>query len=396
MTMKNKKKLRSNIEFLNDEDFITWRFTEDKDLELLWNNYINQYPELENQFREAIRLFSKLQSKGDGLDSITRASLLSSIKETSSKAIKRKKRVRLFGRYAAAACVIFLVGLFTIFKPINLFDYSSADDNLIIGLEESGEDILLVTASGTTTFQNDLSIHINRKGNILVAQSGQTEVSELLTENETLNKLVVPYGKRSQIELSDGTKIWLNSGSILEFPTDFSKNTREINLNGEIYIEVAKDKSKPFLVHSSDIDVRVYGTKFNVSTYANSPTSVVLVEGSVGVKSEKLDEVYIQPNERVSLTNNSFRKELVDVSQYISWKDGYFRFDNAPITEVLKQIGRYYNITFNAGNSENLKNITCTGKIYLSPDVNNVMQAIAILSSTHYRQEGKTIYFNLE
>ena len=163
-------------------------------------------------------------------------------------------------------------------------------------------------------------------------------------------------------------------------------------LSGEMYIEVAPDKNKTFYVHTSGYDVKVYGTKFNVSAYPGSVSSVVLVEGSVSLKStdKEKEEVYLSPEEQAiySESTGTFDTRKVDVRSFISWKEGYL----TSVTEVLKQIERYYNLSFNYGDDVSLQGLTCTGKIILSDNLNNVMTALALISSTKYKKENNTIY----
>ncbi|WP_286854003.1 FecR family protein, partial [Proteiniphilum sp. UBA5259] len=131
------------------------------------------------------------------------------------------------------------------------------------------------------------------------------------------------YGKRSTLTLSDGSKVWLNSGSVLEFPAQFGSKKREIRLtSGEMYIEVIPDSQKPFHVHTSDFNVKVYGTKFNVSAYADSPRSVVLVEGRVSLQPVNKKETFLSPSEQAVYSDNgTFNTQKVDVTQFISWKN---------------------------------------------------------------------------
>jgi len=175
-----------------------------------------------------------------------------------------------------------------------------------------------------------------------------------------------------------------NSGSVLEFPAQFTGNNREVRLtSGEMYIEVATDRQKPFHVRTSDFNVKVYGTKFNVSAYDDSPKSVVLVEGRVSLQSANKKETILSPNEQAVYSDNgTFHTQKVHVNQFISWKNGYLEFDKTPMTEVLKQIGRYYNLSFDFDNDVNLLKRTCTGKIYLSENLDNVMTTVGLLSST--------------
>src|SRR5690606_3256110 len=151
---------------------------------------------------------------------------------------------------------------------------------------------------------------------------------------------------------------------------------REINLvSGEMYIEVTPDKKKPFYVHTSDFGVKVYGTAFNVSTYENTSPSVVLVEGSVALKTPgKKGETSLVPNQLAiyDTQTGTFSRQQVCVSSYNSWKEGYLILNNTPMTEILRLVGKYYNLSFSFEQDVNLQKRTCTGKIYLSENLDNV------------------------
>jgi ferric-dicitrate binding protein FerR (iron transport regulator) len=160
-----------------------------------------------------------------------------------------------------------------------------------------------------------------------------------------------------------------------------------------MYIEVIPDQNKPFFVHTSNFNVKVYGTKFNVSNYTGSVPSVVLVEGSVSLQSKDHKELFISPSEKAVYSGSgTFHTQKVDVNQFISWKEGYLTFDKTPMTEVLQQIGRYYNLSFDYEQDVNLQKRTCSGKIYLSNNMNNVMTTIALLTSTQYDMQNNRIY----
>jgi len=116
--------------------------------------------------------------------------------------------------------------------------------------------------------------------------------------------------------------LWLNSGTVLEFPAQFRGDKREIHLlSGEIYVEVVPDRDKPFHVQTGDFNVKVYGTQFNISSYANFPRSVVLVEGRVSLQPIGKQETFLSPNEQAVYSDNgTFTTRKVNVNQFISWK----------------------------------------------------------------------------
>ena len=261
----------------------------------------------------------------------------------------------------------------------------------------NSEDIRFITGNQSLAFHDDVELVLNESGNVTI-KSKNSEGEVLKVEREKMNSLVVPYGKRSTLILSDGTKVWLNSGSILEFPAKFSGSKREIRLHsGEMYVEVHPDETTPFSVTTDLYDVLVHGTKFNITHYEDSPEAVVLVEGSISLRSPGTKELFITPNQQATFRGDEqFDVEIVEAEQFISWKDGYLTFHKTPMTEVLNQIGRYYNLSFDFDADGNLRERTCTGKIHLSENLDNVMTTLSILSSTTYKREDNQIYITNE
>ena len=184
----------------------------------------------------------------------------------------------------------------------------------------------------------------------------------------------------------------MNSGTELTFPAEFSGTSREIHLQGEIYIEVAPS-DRPFLVHTPKAVVHVKGTRFNISAYADEPTeSVVLVSGSVQVEMQNQPPLTLVPDEMVAISSGQLTKSLVDASEYTSWHDGVIKFNRTSLTDVLKKIGRYYNVSFESSSDIALNEKTVSGKLFLSNNLDSVMTTVSVLSSTDYKREDNLIW----
>lgn len=386
---------KEDTDFLHNTDFITWRITKDPYLEAYWEEYLSAHPEQKDAFGKAVKAFSGMRMNDEALGHDEQAALLQRIRTSGAVAERRTLR-RTFIRYAAAACVVLAVGLsFLYYKQSRTDEFRLLAEDLIVGENLEEQEIYLVSDSATYAFSKDIHLQIVEDGSAAVKEKGGIS-RQIETSKSALTKLVVPYGKRSQLTLSDGTKVWLNSGSVLEFPTVFTGKSRRVSLSGEMYAEVAKDAGKPFIVSTQGYQVKVYGTKFNLSAYKDhADQSVVLVEGSVGVRTSADNEIMLSPNEMLTGSRSAWDKKTVDVSDYISWKDGYMILNKTPITEVLRKAERYYNLTFNIPPSAQLEHITCTGKIYLSDNLDNVMGTISLLSHTRYKREDKTIYIEI-
>jgi ferric-dicitrate binding protein FerR (iron transport regulator) len=384
------------IRFLKDEKFIEWKLLPTDELNVYWENYLQRHPDerenvlLADKYLQRINLSSYKMPQEKKKEAILRL-------EQSLGAYKHRRNIRRFVRAAAACVAVLILSLLYIQKEMNRSGQKpTIAANYITGNELESEDILFITGNRTTSFQSNVDIHLDGS-NTAQIKSENTGSGEIFIEQHTMNKLIVPYGKRSKIVLSDGTQVWLNSGSSLEFPSSFSGEKREIFLSGEMYIEVTPDENSSFYVHISNFDVKVHGTKFNISSYAESTSSVVLVEGSIGLQTTDREELLLLPDEQAIYNNDgTFEKRKVNVDSFVSWKEGYLTFDDTPVTEVLKQIERYYNLSFNYDNNVSFQGLTCTGKIILSDNLDNVMTALTLISTTKYKKENKLIYIYKE
>jgi ferric-dicitrate binding protein FerR (iron transport regulator) len=207
-------------------------------------------------------------------------------------------------------------------------------------------------------------------------------------EKQQLNQLMVPYGKTVSLTLSDGTKLWVNSGSKVIYPSVFRKDKREIFILGEAYLDVAKIPGLPFVIKTNHLDINVLGTKLNVSAYSDESTqSVVLVSGTVTVKSNNLKgDCNILPDQMFSYTTTS--KEIniqkVDVNNYVSWIKGYLLLDSERFDNVLQKLERHYNLSFSY-DSNAFKNTRISGKLDLSRGIESVFKYISVTVRINYQ-----------
>lgn len=155
--------------------------------------------------------------------------------------------------------------------------------------------------------------------------------------------LRVPKGAEYKLTLNDGTVVWLNSESELRYPTSFEGEKREVFLRGEGYFSVAHDEQHPFIVVSSDIYTKVYGTEFNVRSYGEEDVHVTLVRGRVSVKkTEKGSEYILNPGENARFVESVPEITKVHVNRYIAWKDGYFYYENESLESIMDDLKRWY------------------------------------------------------
>lgn len=160
--------------------------------------------------------------------------------------------------------------------------------------------------------------------------------------------LTVPVGGEYHFTLADGTRIWVNSASEVRFPDYFSGEKREIYIKGEVYLEVARDEEHPFIVHAGENAVQVLGTKFNLMAYPEEQKVVTtLVEGSVEFQSER-SSIRLKPGEQsvLNLMTNKLEKQKVDVAVYMSWVSGTFEYERMPLSDITRQLSRWYDVQF--------------------------------------------------
>ncbi|MGQ8337474.1 FecR family protein [Sunxiuqinia sp. A32] len=204
-----------------------------------------------------------------------------------------------------------------------------------------------------------------------------TQTTVEYTEIEVLD------GQMGHIFLSDGTEVWLNSGSRFKYPNHFNRSTREVLLNGEGYFDVASDKEKPFFVKTSKLQVRVLGTEFNVMAYeSENKQEVVLEEGKVQIfnlSGTKIGE--LDPGERIVRLNSSskFIQDKVDTQNFTAWKDGVVVFEEETLEDIARKLERWYNVEVRF-DEQNTQTYKITGTMLRNKPIDQVIQAIELLA----------------
>ncbi len=389
--MDDKNKIVHNGDnFLEDEDFIRWRLFKTKESEDYWSNFRMENPQLEEAIQEAIRQFNAVKINNYNLSDKEKGYIYKNILQNISHYKKRRLTVRI-ASIAAVSLIALLSTLFVIQMKNNARQNRLNENEMIVGQTLPEEEIYLITGNKKTQLLHNSHIGLSDNGKATITDSTDTK-KELLLARTELNRLVVPYGKRTNLTLADGSEVWLNSGTQLDFPSEFKGKTREIHVDGEIYIDVAPNQQIPFIVHAQDMQIRVLGTSFNISAYRDDiKKTIVLVEGKVKVERGETQLAELLPNEKIDVTENKVLKETVNTSEYISWKKGILEFNGTPMSEILKKIGRYYNVQFEETTAVKLNDQTFSGKLFLSNNLDSVMASVSILSSTTYSRENNKI-----
>ncbi|MDN3593907.1 FecR family protein [Zunongwangia endophytica] len=288
-------------------------------------------------------------------ESKIRIQLLKKIQQTIKIEQQNRHRFRWKHIRNLAGILVFLgVCGYIYFQQSNSISQAIPEDAITLQLEDGSLQIIN---------EKDSSSISNKAGKVIGRHEG-TRMLYMDTSKTTrivYNTLRVPYGKKFEIELSDGTVAYLNSGTSIKYPSRFLANTnREIYITGEAFLAVAKDSSRPFIVNTDQLEVKVLGTKFNVFAYPEDEVSAVtLVEGAVSLQTAKNTSknktvAYLKPGFRGSLskTENEITTEQVNTTMYTSWRDGKLVFRNMIFKNIIKKLERHYNVKINNKNEE--------------------------------------------
>ncbi|MNL00170.1 fec operon regulator FecR [compost metagenome] len=258
--------------------------------------------------------------------------------------------------------------------------------------------------TATLTLSNGKAIELSEEktglvvGNDLRYNDGTSVTSNKDPDNGRTVEMTIttPRGGTYQVTLSDGTKVWLNAASSLTYTRALNeKGTRRVRLAGEGYFEVAKDKTHPFVVSTKGEEVKVLGTHFNISSYADEKDmKTTLLEGSVLVSRGAADVngVLLKPSEQATVTGNAITIRQVDVNEAVAWKNGDFRFADQSITDIMKQIARWYDIE--VVYEADLSAVRLTGSISRNRNLSQLLKRLGETNEVHFKIEGRRVIVN--
>ncbi len=266
---------------------------------------------------------------------------------------QKAKQVLLFKRIAVAASILLClsVGLYLAMRNNEPQQFTvSAKNDVKPGRNKA---ILTLADGSVIDLDNAKTGEIAAQNGIIVRKTanGKLEyiVKDVANANQAIstNLISTPRGGQYEVTLPDGTKVWLNAASTLKYPSSFAKNERKVELQGEAYFEVAKDKNRPFRVATKQQTVEVLGTHFNISAY-NDETQVktTLLEGAVNVSSGT-NSLKLKPGQQALLNLADAKLRLnpnVDVDKEMAWKNDLFAFDNDDLKTIMRQISRWYDL----------------------------------------------------
>lgn len=360
---------------LEDDYFLESFYNPTIESQSFWEKLILKDEVLAEEFRYANTILRSIPYRNQTFSSEDKELLWKRISATS-----HKKRLFRYWYSSVAAVAILLLAVgsfyyvdyyegdnFTAIEKVQKTEYPVETIQLILADEKKVD----IAEGSRLQYSNEGELHINTQKVDIPQKSADAD-----KRNSTAyNQLIVPAAKRSFLELADGSRIWVNANTRVVYPVTFDDKEREIYVDGEIYIEVSPDKARPFIVKSKKMDIRVLGTKFNVSAYeASQEASVVLVSGKVNVRTDNRTESVLEPSDRLSYEKGFTDIKKVNVENYISWKDGFYTFDNESFSVVLDKLSNYYGkkISYNS----EVGALRCSGSLNLGEDMVKILTGL--------------------
>jgi transmembrane sensor len=309
---------------------------------------------------------------------------------------KRSINVRMIG-IAASVLLVLSVSAYFFFSSPDHVENNYSNVHIAPGGSKAsltlsnGEKILI--GKSDTLFKVDQLL-----STIEIDSTGLKYIQKASDRKETMamNVLEVPHGGEFNLTLSDGTRVWLNAESRLEYPVKFLNPTREIMLSGEAFIEVAANPEKPFIVHTRDLNVRVLGTAFNISAYSDEQLQVLtLNHGSVeitGITGLPETNYQLSPGHQFTLDKSNSKTEVktVDPLLYSAWIHGSFVFNDETLEQIFTKLQRWYNINVLYQN-EAVRNERLTGTLPRFGEFGTILNMISQVSDTEFDVKGNTI-----
>jgi transmembrane sensor len=205
-----------------------------------------------------------------------------------------------------------------------------------------------------------------------------------------LNTISTPRGGQYQVALPDGTRVWLNAASSLTFPVRFAGPERRVELTGEAYFEVAKNKDQPFKVACHHTEVQVLGTNFNIMAYPDEgEIKTTLLDGSVKIKNGSDEQLLVPGQQAIDKSEGRLRVVEANLEEVVAWKNGYFIFHNTDIHDIMRQAARWYDVE--VAYEGNPKDAVFGGKVSKFRNISVLLKNLELAGSVHFNVQGKKV-----
>lgn len=361
-----------------------------------WDNLLKNHILDPKEYELAKLYLESVTVESEFMEQAEMDALLKKIETTAFIGDKVHRKTNFY-KYSVAATIAVLL-----LSSMLLFYYKGSQSDLLVNMATSlkhikgTENIELVLSDEKRIpiHESDVSIQYVEEGDIKVNEKmlQKTELPDKEDKEQKFNQLIVPAGKRSTLTFSDGTQMWVNAGTRVIYPVEFEKNKREIYVDGEVYLEVSPDKNRPFYVKTSDMQIAVLGTSFNVMSYESDKVhAVVLVRGLVKVKSKGNEDSLLNPNEIYTKENEEIQIKQVDVSNYVLWKEGIYKFEDEALGSILLRLSRYYNVKIKMDRFAAA--LLCSGKLEFKEDISRVLKGLTETAPVSFQVEENGDYY---
>ncbi len=312
-------------------------------------------------------------------------------KTVKSHTIRKTVRWIKWSKYAAVMLLFVSMGIFWFVNE----EKQEVENVTVAKIEHGSMKAQLVLANGR-------KVDLVPETNLQLEEEGGTRISTLdnmvkysgmdslvgQSAEVKYNTLIVLRGGEFSLELADGTRVWLNTESKLRYPVAFTGEERRVEMEGEVYFEVAKNREKPFVVTVNGVDIRVLGTSFNVSAYQEDVVTT-LVTGKVQLKKGD-EQVVLLPNQQAIWSDDKFKVKQVDARNYVLWKEGVFYFEDVDLETILDDMARWYNVNIFYVNPT-LKKMKFSVEIKRYEDINEILRRIEQTKRVKFEIKDRTI-----
>ncbi len=308
-----------------------------------------------------------------------------------SHTIRKTVRWITWSKYAAVILLFVSMGIFWFVNE----EEQEVENVAVTKIEHGSMKAQLVLANGRRVdLVPETNLQLEEEGGTriltldnMVKYSGMDSLVGQSTEVK-YNTLIVPRGGEFSLELADGTRVWLNTESKLRYPVAFTGDERRVEMDGEVYFEVAKNREKPFVVTVNGVDIRVLGTSFNVSAYQEDVVTT-LVTGKVQLKKGD-EQVVLLPNQQAIWSDDKFKVKQVDARNCVLWKEGIFYFEDVDLEMILDDMARWYNVNIFYVNPT-LKKMKFSVEIKRYEDINEILRRIEQTKRVKFEIKDRTI-----
>ncbi|BEI58875.1 MULTISPECIES: FecR family protein [Butyricimonas] len=309
--------------------------------------------------------------------------------------LKKKRNLTPYYGVAASIAVLLIVTLFFFIR----------EDKQIVSEKLVTSEIKPIQSKAILVLSTGEQIQLTKSTQKIQEQDGSVlkidsvmgvqydSLSTKRAEKPIYNKIVVPRGGEYFVTLSEGTKVWLDADSELEYPVFFSGDFREVKLKGNAYFCVTKKNDKPFVVRAGEFSLKVYGTEFNVNAYDLQNIETVLVNGSIGFKAnESTPERMMEPNELAVSDSRTGLSEIhqVDIYPYIAWKNQNIVFVNERLESIMEKMARWYDVTV-FFQDESLKDLRFDCNMRRYTDIRDLFFFLEKTSNARFALNGRTV-----